>query len=827
MSDIKKLYTYDEVYKESLQYFNNDELATSVFISKYALNDNDENYLELTPKDMFIRLSKEFNRIQEKKYKDTNITPLTEEELYKLFEDFKYIVPQGSPLYGIGNDYQYISLSNCFVLESPIDSYGGILKTDEELVQISKRRGGIGLDISSLRPTGSKTTNAAKTSTGIVSFMQRYSNSINEVGQNGRRGALMITIDCHHPEIENFITSKKDLSKITGANISIKLSNEFLNAVKNNEEYELRFPVDYKKKGIKPKISKMVDANVIWDKIIEIAHLTAEPGLLFWDNILKNSPADSYASLGFSSSSTNPCSEIPLSPYDSCRLMVLNLFNYVKNPFTKDAYFDFELYDKHVQIAQRLMDDLVDLEIEKIEKILQKIKNDDEPENIKNGEYKLWTKIKEVAINGRRTGLGLTALGDTLAALNIGYASDDCYNIVDLIYKNMMISTYRSSVDMAKELGHFPIWNKDLEIDNNFLLNLKEIDETLYNDMQKYGRRNIACNTSAPVGSISILTQTTSGIEPLFMMSYTRRKKINSVDIDVKPDFVDKNGEKWKEFIVYHPKLKMWMDITNETDITKSPWHNYCAEDINWKNRVLLQSIAQKYIDHSISSTINLPETATVNDVKIIYETAWESGCKGITVYRKNTRSGVLIDTNKNTTDAITKTTAIKRPKEIEGEVHHFKIMKEEYYVTVGLLNNEPYEIFVGKNNIENDNIYISKDVKTGKITKIKRSHYELTNNGKKYQLNGNFLDDTVEALTRMISTSLRHGADISFIVQQLEKTKGDLYSFSKALSRALKKYIKDGIVVHGETCPECNSSEMIRENGCVKCNSCGWTKCN
>lgn len=818
--------TYNDVYSESLEYFNQDELAANVFVSKYALKNKDE-YLETTPDDMFRRISTEFARIEFQKFDKTNIKPLTYDEIYNLLKDFKYIIPQGSPLFGIGNYHQYISLSNCFVLESPDDSYGGILKTDQELVQISKRRGGIGLDISKLRPEGMPTSNASRTSTGIIPFMQRYSNSINEVGQNGRRGALMMTIDCHHPQVEDFIESKVDLKKITGANISVKLSNEFLNAVKNKEKYELRFPIDYKERGIEPLVSKLVDANEVWTKIIKNAHASAEPGILFWDNIINNSPADSYASLGFSTVSTNPCGEIPLSPYDSCRLMVLNLFSYVDNPFSKTPFFNYPLFSKHVQYAQRLMDDLIDLEIEHIDRIIEKIDKDPESDEIKLTEKDLWVKIRKAARLGRRTGLGLTALGDTLAALNVGYATDGSLIDVDNIYKSLMIHSYRASVEMAKEIGPFPIWNSSLEKDNEFILRIKDCDEQLYNDMKLYGRRNISCNTSAPVGSVSLISQTTSGIEPLFMMSYKRRKKLNSTESDIVPDFIDQNDIRWKEFDVYHPKLKLWMDITGETDIAKSPWHGFCADDINWKKRVELQATAQKYIDHSISSTLNLPESATIDDIKMIYETAWESGCKGVTVYRKNSRSGVLIDTTtKKDTNDIVKTTAPKRPKSINAEVYHFKILKENYNVVVGLLNKEPYEIFVSKYDVYSDNTCIPKEVKDGKIVKMKRGHYELITENKNYIISGETLDETVESLTRMISISLRHGVDISFIVQQLEKTKGDLYSFSKALSRALKKYIKDGVKVSGDNCPECNSNNLIREDGCIKCSNCGFSKC-
>lgn len=1287
---------YNEVYESSLEYFDGDELAAKVFVDKYALRDNDGNFMEKTPEDMHRRLAKEFARIEKDKFKN----PLSEDEIFSYLDKFKYIVPQGSPMFGIGNKYQYVSISNCFVLTTPDDSYGSILATDEELVQVSKRRGGVGIDVSKLRPSGSPTNNAARTSTGVTSFMERYSNSINEVGQNARRGALMLTISCHHPDILKFVNVKRDLKKVTGANISVKLSNEFLNAVKNDTDYELRFPVDARENGEELKISQMVKAKDVWNEIVENARNNAEPGILFWDNIIENSPADSYKDFGFNSVSTNPCivgdtivaladgrnnitikelseigddvdvyclnengeliirkmrnprltgynqqiykvniegghsirvtgnhkfrlkngeyvetknlkkgdslhiltkwespivseknkskndyiwvnnstfksnttehkliaeynnnkkinfgeivhhidydtknnkpenlkimtkiehdklhsqdmigcknpyhrmtdewknnfhdskgksnsryinieneeliehakkltlefgrrfskrewmryakqnnlpqsfsnfrkeelgsidelskkvahdlnfefinkdtrlvntynkaiengyeseiinnkvfvtkcceeckqyfkidyfhreisfcsiqcsniskgknqivkekrtnslhstysakmdnikenqikiykqlefdlnrkplltewenqckqnnisyrlrtkfgfksyndlqieseyynhkiisveldgfenvyngtvddyhnffvgdfkektkankpksiyinnlncGEIPLCELDSCRLTVLNSYSYVDEPFTENAIFNFSKFFDHVVIAQRLMDDIVDLELEAIDRIINKVKNDPESDYIKQREITLWEGMKTKAIQGRRTGLGLTAVGDTLAALNIGYATDDSIDFIDELYRTLKFGAYFSSVEMAKELGAFPIFNYELEKDNKFLNRINDEYPSLYEEMKKYGRRNIACLTTAPGGSISILCGNSSGVEPLFMMSYTRRKKINEGDaLEHTVDFVDELGIKWQEFKVYHPKIKEWMRITGETDETKSPWSGYCAEDLNWKNRVRLQATAQSHICHSISSTINLPEDVTVEQVKEIYETVWESGCKGITIYRKNSRSGVLVESpTKKEEKSEFKNSAPKRPKTLQADVHHFRIKGVDYYVTIGLNEGSLYEIFVGENHededVTNDIKYrVPKKVKNGIVEKVKRGCYNLITEDDIYRLTGNIDNDDIDALTRMISTSLRHGIDVSFIVQQLEKIKG-FDNFPKALAKALKKYIKDGTKVSGETCPSCNSKNLIRQDGCVICAECGWTKC-
>ena len=1300
-SDGKLIFSYEEALSSSVEYFDGDELAAKVFVDKYAMRDNDMNLVEKTPYDMHVRIATEFARIEKKKFKD----PMTFDEIFSYLDHFKYIVPQGSPMYGVGNKYQTVSVGNCFVLDSPYDSYSGILKTDEELVQLSKRRGGVGIDISTLRPSGAKTHNAAHTSTGVPSFMERYSNSIREVGQNGRRGALMISISVHHPDIEDFISIKSDLTKVTGANISIRLSDEFLNAVENDEEYEVKFPVD----SDNPETVEMVSAKYIWDKIIHSAHAMAEPGILFWSNIIKESPADCYAEDGFKSISTNPCfsgdtligvadgrnsvslrdlakegkdvpvysvdtstgkvsikwgrnpritgynkkiirvhlddkthidvttdhkfpllngdtveakdlksgdslhrftklpeyisktnksqyysvccdtlnlnkekiyehrlvskfhwsdrwnelyseqsenewlkggivvhhkdynslnnspdnleimtfkdhqqlhadmdsvgenngkyyghtnedieklvlsltrklgrrieqrewrelccenripkafsswrkngwfstyadltkwaaeeygfecanedprtikthqdmlkqgysakienrevlvektcegckcdfyvehgkreqsycciscflnivnhdskkmkkrtdssaafyknkqenlkieqvkaysmlefelkrkplmrewenycrdnnipfrmrtkygfqkyadikekansynhkvsfveeledtqdvynitvddnhtvaivtgveecksgnngytgifalqcGEVILSAEDSCRLLLLNLFSYVDKPFTPKAKFDFDKFHSHVQVAQRLMDNLIDIEIECVEKIIKKIKNDPEPKEVKIRELNLWKRVRDVAIRGRRTGTGVTAIGDTLAALGIPYTSRKGLNAVEKIYKTLKLGSYRSSVDMAKELGTFSAWDYEKEKKNPFLLRIKDEDPSLYRDMKKYGRRNIALLTTAPAGSVSLLTQTSSGIEPQFMIEpYTRRKKGNPGDENFRSDFIDQSGDHWMEFQVFPPKVKMWMEITGETDLDKSPWRGSTAPELEWRERVKLQSLAQKNVDHSISSTTNLPNDATVEDVDAIYRTAWKSGCKGITIYRDGCRTGVLVsneDDREGDNDIIPQTEAPKRKRELPCEVHHTKVRGVPYFVVVGLLNGDPYEVFAGINHINGhsvegddpEEIVIPRPFQGGIIRKEKRGHYNAILNSKSnteltIRHIGQRISDDEAALTRLISTSLRHGAAINFVVHQLEKVTGDMTSFGKSIARALKKYIPDGTEVTGEECPNCEIKEntIIRQEGCILCKKCGWTKC-
>jgi ribonucleoside-diphosphate reductase alpha chain len=821
MNHMKKqeIISYKEAITECIKYYDGDSLSAKVFLDKYALRNEKGELLEDSPIKMHRRLAKEFARVEAKKF----ATPLTEDEIFNLFDRFKYIVPQGSPMFGIGNNHQIISLSNCFVCDSPTDSYGGILKVDQQLVQISKRRGGVGTDLSLLRPNGSPTKNAAKSSTGVVSWAERYSNSIREVGQSGRRGALMLTISVHHPEIMAYATMKNDDSKVTGANISIRLSDEFLKAVEEDTDYELRFPVD----SPTPKISAMIKAREVWETIIHSAWLRAEPGLLFWDRITNYNAVDCYEAFGFKSKATNPCSEIPLPAFDSCRLMVQNFFSYVLNPFTDDARFDFDLFYQHTKIAQRLMDDLIDLEIEKVDAILEKVYSDPEPDDIKREEIYIWTRVKEMAQNGRRTGLGGTGIGDMLAALGIKYGSEESIKFVDSVQKQFKLASYESSMEMAKEIGAFPVWNWDIEKKSPFLLAIKGENLELYNNIAKYGRRNIANLTFAPTGSVSIMTQTSSGCEPIFNLSYTRRKKVNPNDENIRVDFVDPNGDSWQEFTVYHPKVKNWMEVTGETDLTKSPWHGATAEEINWINRVKLQATMQKHIDHAISSTINLPEDVSEDVVAQIYTEAWKSGCKGITVYRKNCRTGVLVEAPKEQGDKITKTVAPKRGEVLSGELHHFTLKGQRYYVAVGIYNGEVYEVFSAMNHDSDGEIVIPKDIKHGQIIKAKKSKYFFSSEIGKWDLTNGHTDENVDALTRMISTALRHGTDVSFVVHQLEKTRGPLVSFAKFLARSLKKYIPDGTKVHGEECPECKGHNMIREDGCVKCADCAWTKCS
>ncbi len=816
------MYQYNDAFEQCISYFDGDELAAKVFLDKYALRDNEGNLLEATPTDMHHRIAKEFARIEEKKFKK----PLKESEIFALLDHFKYVVPQGSPMFGIGNNFQTISLSNCYVVESPEDSYGGIMRVDEMLAQISKRRGGVGVDISKLRPAGASVKNAARSSTGITSWMERYSNTIREVGQSGRRGALMLSIDVAHKDVENFITVKNDNTKVTGANVSVLLSDEFLKAVENDEDYRLRFPVD-----APPSDNDIVvKAKDLWKKIIHNAWLRAEPGLLFWDRVTKYNAVDCYADEGYKTISTNPCSELPLCSFDSCRLMVLNLFSYVNKPFTKDASFDYELFAKHGEILQRLMDDMIDMELEKIQQILDKIKKDPEDKHIKQRELDLWKTVYEKCNNGRRTGTGITALGDTLAALGIGYGSEESIEVTGKIMKTLCLSSFRSSCDMAKEIGAFPIWKWEKEKDSEFLLMIKEHDPKLYGEISKYGRRNIANLTIAPTGSVSIMTQTTSGVEPLFMLfPYTRRKKINPNDKNARTDFIDQTGDHWQEFEVYHPKVKMWMEITNEKDLKKSPWFGHCAEDIDWVAAVKLQAEAQKFVDHAISKTVNLPEDVTEEQVAKIYEAAWRYGCKGMTVYRKNCRTGVLVEkpTKKEESLKILKNDAPKRPQIIPADVHYPIIKGEPYYVVVGLLEGDPYEVFAGVNIDDDNKPIINKSNTSGNLKKKARSNYVFIANNETFDLTNINNHENGDALCRMVSTALRHGTSIEFVVHQLEKTKGDLASLSKVLARTLKKYIKDGTKVSGENCPSCESDSVERTDGCVTCKSCGWTKCS
>ena len=1127
------MYTYQEALEASVEYFEGDELAGKTFVDKYALRNKDNELMEKTPADMHKRLAKEFARIEKKKFKN----PMSENEIFDLLDKFKYIIPQGGPMSGIGDTERFVSLSNCVVADSPEDSYGGILHTDQQLVQLSKRRCGVGIDITNIRPRDTIVTNSSRTSTGIVPFMERYSNSIREVGQGGRRGALMITCDVLHPQIEDFITSKMDDVSVTGANISVKLRDVFLRAVKAKEKYTKQWPVGSES----PQIVQEANARDLWKQIIHCAWSRAEPGLLFWDTILRECPANVYSR--YSPISTNPCqpanawvltknglttfgdivigdeiwsesgwtkvvnkwstgqkqtykykttagifygtenhkivengqkvevknatqldiilgpelqkidlskhlqtivdgmvigdgsykdgvypllyigqddndyftsdikpyieyqfdgdaykikttikpeelpytyerfvpkrfitgsdgeklaflrglysangsvcdnritlkaaskqiiedvqlmlssvgirsyyttnrpkivkfsngnyqckesydlnisidrhkfvnligfiqhyknnkikivksykpvkstfdinyiedcgiqevfditvdnpshtywtgcvnvsncSEIPLPALDSCRLLVLNLLSYVDNPFTKQAVFNYELFKKHAKIAQRLMDNIVDLEAEAILRIIGKIKSDPESDDIKREELTMWQRMYDICVEGRRTGTGVTAVGDTLAALGIKYGSTKSIDTVDEIYKQLKLSCYASSVDMAKELGPFKGYYAKLEAENSFIIRLKEESPELYKDMVKYGRRNVALLTTAPTGTVSIMTRTTSGIEPLFLMSYTRRKKGNPGDKDFRADFIDKLGDAWQEFKVYHPTLTQWMKITGKTNEEESPWYGCCAADLNWKNRVKLQAAAQRHIDHAISSTINLPNDVTEEQVAEIYEFAWETGIiKGITVYRDGCRTGVLISNKEEKKSKLSKTNAPPRPKTLPCDVHHLTVKGIRYFAIIGLMENEPYEVFIGRNcNSEGDSL-ISKGITTGLLEKVKRGHYTLVDGDGKliHEIISANCEEHEEMLARMTSTALRHGSDISFVVHQLEKTRGDMQSFSKVIARTLKKYIPDGTEVKGETCQNCGG-KLVRIEGCQSCQSCGWSKC-
>lgn len=811
----KHTYSYDRAFFESVEYFNGDELAAKVFLDKYALRDNDNNLLEGTPEHMHRRLAKEFARVESKFRK----IPMDESEIFSLLDGFKYVVPQGSPMYGIGNDYQIISLSNCYVLETPLDSYSSILKVDEQLVNISKRRGGVGINLSNLRPSGTPTKNAARTSTGMSTWMERYSNSIREVGQAGRRGALMLVLDVRHPDIETFITIKNDDTKVTGANISVLVNKDFMSAVEKDEDYTLQWPIDSKK----PTVTKAIKAKYLWDLMVESAHNRAEPGILMWDNFMENGPADQYPK--YRSVATNPCAEISLCSYDSCRLIAMNLYSYVVNPFTKDAFFNYELFSSHVQKAQYLMDDLVELESEKIKKILDKIESDPEPYEIKEQEIKLWKSILWFNDNGRRTGLGITALGDTLAALGIKYASKEGIRMTEDIYRSLKLNAYRASVELAKESKPFTGYDPKLEQNCPFIKRIAEEDSDLYSDMVKFGRKNVAILTTAPTGSVSIMTQTTSGIEPLFMLGYKRRKKVNPNDTNTRVDFVDQNGDSWQEFMVYHNKVKKWMEITGNTDVEKSPWFGCSANEIDWENRVLTQAAAQKHVCHSISSTLNLPHDVSVDEVAKIYKTAFNAGCKGITIYRDGCRTGVLVKDEKKE-DKITKTVAPNRPKELPCDIYHVKVSKKldklrtfDYMVLIGLLDGDPYEVFA----IENGKY--DKKLNTGRLIKKSTGHYNLVFNNSDLVVE-HLTKDTTEsedALTRMVSTALRHGADVQFVAEQLNKVEGELLGFSKCISRALKRYIKDG-AKSSMRC-ECGG-ELVYQEGCVSCTLCGKSKC-
>lgn len=811
------MYSYEDVFNESIKFFNGDELATNVFIKKYALKDFSRNLLEKSPIDMFKRISKELSRIENKKFKN----PLTEEEIFNLLKEM-IIVPQGSPLAGIGNNYSFQTLGNCYVLDNVQDSYGGIFYSDQQLGQLMKRRAGVGIDISNIRPKGLPVKNSAGTTDGIAVFMDRFSNTCREVAQGGRRGALLISIDIRHPEVSTFINIKRDLKRVTGANISVKLTDDFLNAVENNEDYEQYWPIDNKKEK---KISKKVKARVIWKEIIESAWASGEPGILFWDTMINNSLSNRYGEINplFYDKTTNPCGEIIMG-VDSCRLMIVALHKFVENPFTEKAKFNYEKFDKIVQIAQRLMDDLIDIEIECIDKIIKKVKKDPEPENIKQIELKLWEELKNTCVEGRRTGLGVNSLADTLAGLNIKYGSDESLKIVDKIFETFAVSSLKSSCLMAKELGTFPIYNKELEnkYPNKLLDRIFTISPEVKDLHNKYGRRNISLTTCSPTGSISLLTQTSSGIEPLFTMEpYIRRKKIDPEDKNERVDFIDESGDKWQEYKVFHPYLKKWMKITRKTDLKKSPYFNATADSIDWEKSIKIQSIIQKWITHSISKTVNVPNNISKDITEKVYLAAWKENCKGITFYRDGSRSGVLVKEDNNI-----QINSKKRPKELECEIFYINISKKldkirsfQYLVIVGKLNNRPYEIFAIENN------FIKNKINKGKIIKHHKGNYDLIFEDN--TIIKNITKETTEnedSLTRMVSLSLRHGIPLQYIVEQLLKVEGEMFCFAKSISRTLKKYIKNG-TKSTEICPDCQI-KMEFENGCFICKNCGFSRC-
>lgn len=833
-------FTQEEAYEAALAYFKGDDLAARVWVNKYALKDSDGIVYEQTPDDMHKRLASEIARV-EQKYPN----PMSESEIVALIENFKYLVPQGGPMTGIGNPHQIASLSNCFVIgnDGGSDSYGGIMKIDQEQVQLMKRRGGVGHDLSHIRPRGSAVKNSALTSTGIVPFMERYSNSTREVAQDGRRGALMLSVSINHPDAEDFIDAKLEQGKVTGANVSVRIDDEFMKAVKGNKQYTQKYPVF----SDNPQFTNKIDARKLWDKIVHNAWQSAEPGILFWDTITRESVPDCYADLGYETVSTNPCGEIPLCPYDSCRLLAINLFSYVDQPFTEQAKFNQELFIDHVQKAQRLMDDIIDLELEKIDAILEKIDADPEGEEVKRIEKQLWLNIKTKAEEGRRTGIGITAEGDMLAALGIRYGSKDGNAFSEEIHKTIAIETYRASVFMAKERGPFAMYNSEREKDNPFIQRLKAADESLYTDMVKYGRRNIALLTIAPTGTTSLMTQTSSGIEPVFMPVYKRRRKVNPNDKNVRIDFVDEVGDSWEEYTVYHHRFMQWMEANghdttanySDSEINKlvkqSPYYKATSNDVDWLSKVRMQGAVQKWVDHSISVTINLPEDVDEKLVHKLYLEAWKVGCKGVTVYRDGSRSGVLISNEEKAEELVPFPT--KRPEVLEAEVVRFHNNKEKWIAFVGTVNGQPYEIFTGLADDE-DGIFLPRTIESGLIIKghmpdgssrydfqfTNKRGYKTTVEGLSHKFNPEFWN-----YAKLISSTLRHGMPIDKVVELINTLQLDsesINTWKNGVTRALKRYIADGTKVTKGTCENCQSTELIYQEGCLTCKSCGSSKC-
>ncbi len=847
----KQTYNYQEAFEASLKYFGGDELAARVWASKYALKDSFGNIYELTPDDMHRRIAREIARI-EKKYPN----PMSEELVFDLIKHFRYIVPQGSPMAGIGNDFQIGSLSNCFVigLDGEPDSYGGIIKIDEEQVQLMKRRGGVGHDLSHIRPKGSPVKNSALTSTGLVPFMERYSNSTREVAQDGRRGALMLTVSIKHPDAESFIDAKLVEGKVTGANVSVRIDDAFMQAAINGESYKQQYPID----SDNPIYEKEIDATKLWSKIVHNAWKSAEPGVLFWDTITREALPDCYADLGFRTISTNPCGEIPLCPYDSCRLVAVNLYSYVVNPFTPDAYFDYALFREHIGYAQRIMDDIIDLEMEKIEKIIAKIKTDPETEEVKTTELNLWEKIRAKTLKGRRTGVGTTAEGDMIAAMGLRYGTDEATEFSVGVHKALTLAAYRSSVEMAKERGAFEIYDAEREKDNPFIARIREADPDLYELMKKHGRRNIACLTIAPTGTTSLMTQTTSGIEPVFLPVYKRRRKVNPSDKDVRIDYVDENGDSFEEFIVYHPKFVTWMnvkgvevrnDYTQEQIdelVAQSPYYKATSNDIDWVAKVRMQGAVQKWVDHSISVTVNLPHDISEEMVNKVYVEAWRCGCKGCTVYRDGSRSGVLVQLTKEDKDKQKKHSPhyiaeeghiLKRPVELEADVVRFQNNKEKWIAFIGLIDNRPYEIFTGIAD-DDEGIFCPKSVTKGKIIKavaedgtkrydfqfINKRGFKTTIEGLSEKFNPEFWN-----YAKLISGVLRYGMPIEQVlklVSSLELDNQSINTWKMGVERALKKYLPNGTKANGQTCPNCGQETLVYQEGCLICTNCGTSRC-
>lgn len=848
-------YSYEEAYSASLNYFNGDELAARVWVNKYAMKDSFGHIYERSPEDMHWRIANEIARI-ESKYPHA----LSAQQVFDLLDHFRYIVPAGSPMTGIGNTHQVASLSNCFVigLEGDADSYGAIMKIDEEQVQLMKRRGGVGHDLDQLRPKGSPVNNSALTSTGLVPFMERYSNSTREVAQDGRRGALMLSVSVKHPDAESFIDAKMTEGKVTGANVSVKIDDAFMQAAVADKPYVQRFPVD----ADQPMVRKEISARDLWHKIVHNAWQSAEPGVLFWDTILRESIPDCYADLGFRTVSTNPCGEIPLCPYDSCRLLCLNLYSYVENPFTPAARFDFDKFSAHARMAQRIMDDIVDLEMEKIDLIMEKIKNDPQSDDVKHTEYHLWEKIKHKSGLGRRTGVGITAEGDMIAAMGLRYGTQEATDFAVSVQKTLALNAYRSSVTMAEERGAFAIYDAEREANNPFVNRLREADPQLYDDMVKHGRRNIACLTIAPTGTTSLMTQTTSGIEPVFMPVYKRRRKVNPNDKEVHVDYVDEVGDSFEEYIVYHKKFLEWMKINGvdtekkysqeEIDalVARSPYYKATANDVDWLMKVRMQGAIQKWVDHSISVTVNLPNNVDEELVNRLYVEAWRSGCKGCTIYRDGSRSGVMVAVTKKDKKkrqeppAPVTATALQRPlvqevrpKELDCDVVRFQNNREKWVAFVGLLNGYPYEIFTGLQDDE-EGIVLPKTVTKGKI--IKQTNDDGSHRYDFQFENKRGYKTTVEGLSekfnpeywnyaKLISGVLRYRMPIDRVIKlvgSLQLKNESINTWKVGVERALKKYIVDGTEAKGLVCPNCGQETLVYQEGCLICKNCGASRC-